>query len=111
MPGIAGKLTSFTPKEVTELFKRSRTLSRNQAFNLLAAPQSKEFGRILLVTPRRVGTSPQRNLLKRRIRSIFYEEKLFERGYDCIIIFKKNAATIPFDQLKKLLLDAFAQLA
>lgn len=110
MPRIAGKLSSFTRKEVTELFAHADALSRNPIFTLLVAPQVKEFGRILIVTPRRVGSAPERNLLKRRVRALFYEEKLFKRGHDCIIIFKKGAADISFEELQQMLLEAFAKL-
>jgi ribonuclease P protein component len=110
MPRVAGKLTQFTQKEVADLFRRARTVLRNPFFNFLIAQQTKEFGRILIVTPRRIGSAPQRNQLKRRIRSIFYEERLFERGYDCIIICKKAATTLTFEQLKQCLLDIFIKL-
>jgi len=111
MPRIAGRLTSFTQKEIADLFKHSHALSRNSIFTLLAAPQTKKLGRILIVTPRRVGSAPERNKLKRRIRALFYEEKLFEKGHDCIIIFKKGSADISFETLKRMVLEAFAKLA
>jgi len=110
MARIAGTLSSFTPKEVKELFAKASALSKNPIFTLLIAPKSKEHGRILLVASRRVGSAPERNLLKRRTRALFYEEKLFERGYDCIIIFKKGAADLDFHELKKMILEAFSKV-
>jgi len=110
MARIAGKLSKFSQKEITELFKQARAIARNRYFNLLIIPQSKEFGRMLLVVPRRVGTSPERNKLKRRLRSIFYEEQLFEHGHDCIIIFKKAATALSFEKLKQLILEAFTKI-
>ncbi len=110
MARIAGTLSSFTRKEITDLFKKARALSKNSIFTLLVAPQKKGYGRIVIITPRRVGTAPERNLIKRRVRSLFYEEKLFNRGYDGIIIFKKRAASTPFKELKKMILDAFSKL-
>ena len=37
------------------------------------------YAKILIVTPKKIGSAPVRNLLKRRLKSIFYEEKLYER--------------------------------
>ena len=106
----AGKLSKFSKKETSDLFKQARAVVRGQYFTLLVAPKTEKFGRILLVVPRRVGTAPERNKLKRQLRSIFYEEKLFEHEYDCIIIFKKAATGLSFDKLKPLVLEAFTKL-
>jgi ribonuclease P protein component len=110
MHSIAGQISRFTQAEASELFKRAFTIARNVAFNLLAAPQQKLFGRVLLVTSRRIGNASQRNKLRRRAKAIFYEEKLFERGHDCILIFKKGAIDMSFDQFKQYMLEAFDKL-
>jgi ribonuclease P protein component len=110
MHSIAGQISRFTQKEASELFKCAYTIARNSAFNLLAAPQQKSFGRVLLVTPRRIGNASQRNKLRRRAKAIFYEEKLFECGRDYILIFKKRAITLSFDQLRKYMLEAFDKI-
>jgi len=110
MSSIAGKLTNFTRKEVETLFAQAHAIERNPSFTLLGAPQTKEFGRILIIASRHVGTAPQRNKLKRRIKAIFYEEKLFERGYDCIIILKKEAVNLSFEKLKQMLLNSFEKI-
>jgi len=111
MHSIAGQISRFTQKEASELFKRAYAIARNVAFNLLVAPRQKSFGRVLLVTPHRIGNASQRNKLRRRAKAIFYEEKLFEREHDCILIFKKGAANMSFDQLKQYILEAFDKLS
>jgi len=111
MSRVAGKLTSFTRKEVATLFAHARAIERNPAFTLLGAPQTKEFGRILIIASRHVGTAPQRNKLKRRIKAIFYEEKLFECEYDYILILKKEAVDYSFEKLKQKILEAFEKMS
>jgi len=64
-------------------------------------------GRILVVTPKKIGSSPQRNRIRRRLKAIFYEEKLFERGIDVIVFVKKKGIELTFNQLKKLLIGVF----
>ena len=107
MPSIVRKISKFTQREITDLFNRARRVIRNEACTILAAPRSGEFGRILIVASRKVGNAPERNVVRRRIKAIFYEEKLFSHGFDFVIIVQKKAVTLPFDQLKELLLTAY----
>jgi len=110
MSRIAGKLSRFTQPEIKELFSKSRLILRNQAFTLLMAPQDGQYGKILLIASRRVGNAPQRNKLKRRARALFYEEKLYQKGYDCILIFKKNAPLLSYEEFKNLILKGFEKI-
>jgi len=110
MSRISAKLTKFTPQEIKQLYQDAYALTRTVYFVLLVSPATKDYGRILLVAPKHIGTAPERNKLKRQFRSIFYEEKLFEHGYDCIVIFKKRASEAPFETLKSILLEAFKKL-
>jgi len=110
MARIAAKLSSFTKTEISNLFAQASALLRDSNFTILYAPKISTFGRILIVAPRRIGTAPQRNRLKRRIRALFYEEKLFEKGHDFAIILKKNAKNLSFQELKKKIMDAISKL-
>jgi ribonuclease P protein component len=73
----------------------------------LVAPQQRDIGHILIIVPRAVGSAPERNKIRRQIKSIVYEHKLYERGIDCIAIVKKEAKALTFDQLKELVLQAY----
>lgn len=106
MPSIVKKISKFTKREIDTLFKDARRVVKNQFCTILLAPRQKEFGRVLIIASRKVGNAPERNLVRRRIKSIFYEEKLFERPFDCVVIVYKKAVTLPFDQLKDLLLTS-----
>ena len=55
------------------------------------------------MTPRRSGNAPQRNLIRRRLKAIFYEEKLYQGPYDCIIFVTQEAVKTPFPALRELL--------
>jgi len=99
-------ISSFSPKEVDCLFKTAKLVVRDPGVTILMAPKTKPHARILIVTPRRIGNAPQRNLMRRRFRSLFYEEKMTEQDYDTVVFVKKSGVALPFEQLKILLLGA-----
>jgi len=77
---------------------------------ILLAPRSLDHGRLLLAVNRRFGNSPTRNLFKRRMRSIFYEEQLFNQNFDWVFVVKsKPALKHDFLILKKLIYDILQQ--
>lgn len=109
MSGIAKRLSKFTKREIDHLFKHARRVFRSPECTILLAPRQDVFGRVLIVTSRKVGNAPERNLIRRRIKSIFYEEKLYDRSFDCVIIAQKKLTDLSFDELKKLILNAYPQ--
>jgi ribonuclease P protein component len=62
-----------------------------------------EFGRLLVVTPRKAGNACQRNLIRRRLKSGFYEEKLFEKRKLFVVFVYKEAVDLSFDEIKSFL--------
>ncbi len=109
MARLARLISYFTKQEISRLFKTAKRALKHDALDILIAPQAKKVGRILVVTPRRVGSAPKRNRVRRRLKAIFYEEQLFELGCDCIIIVKKEGVDLPFDTLKMLLTQTVEQ--
>ncbi len=109
MPRIAGKITRFTKKEIARLFDTAQRQVKNPALDILLGLRQKDFGRILIVISRKVGNAPERNKIRRRLKSIFYEEKLYETPYDYIVIVKKAAVALSFEALKKLLCRAYSE--
>jgi len=107
MPSIARTITKFTKKEIDLFFANARRILKHPAFTILLASAQKDFGRILIITSRKVGTAPVRNKIRRRIKSIFYEAKLFELPFDCAVIVRSQAKALSFDELKKLILDTY----
>jgi len=60
-------------------------------------------GKILIVIPRKAGKAHERNLIKRRIKAIYYEEKLYAKPIVSIVLVRKEATKINFEDLKKFL--------
>jgi len=107
MSRLAGKLSHFTKKEIDKLFATVQYRVKTPAMNILFSPRQKDFGRLLLIVSRKVGNAPERNKIRRRLKSIFYEEKFYQEPYDCIIIVKKEAVMVSFAELKRLLQNAY----
>lgn len=100
------QISHFSGSEIKEIFEKARCHLRHASLTLLCVPAKQATGRILIITPRKVGNSPQRNRIRRRIKAIFYEEKLFERGLDCVVIVKASGIKLDFDELKKMIVQA-----
>ena len=98
------KLSSFTRQEVSELFMRARAKVKMPGLRILRAPTTNLYGRILIVIPRRVGSAPERNLIRRRLKAIFRERKLYLSRFDCIVLVGSECKKITFDELTRLLL-------
>ena len=106
-------LFSFAKKEIDWAFKRVRMIARTRGLKLLQVPKvfsaENKFGKILIIIPRRAGKAHKRNLIKRRVKSIFYEEKLFENIATSILLVREDAAKMSFEQLKEFLVSAFSK--
>lgn len=100
------EISRFIPEEVSEIFKKARRYLRHPGLDILCYPAKKEHGRILIVTSRKVGTAPQRNKIRRRLKAIFFEQQLFDHSLDCVVIIKKSGVDLTFEKLKQLLLEA-----
>jgi len=109
MPNTFKKISSFKKSEISELFKRARVAIRCSGIRILTAQSKNKAGRILIVTPRTCGNSPQRNLFRRRIKAIFRENNLATHSKDFVIIVDKRGIATPFDKLRRLLLCAISE--
>ena len=100
---ISKNISNFSSQEVRKLFRKAKRVLRHPGLDVLCAPAALDFGRILVVTSRKVGNAPQRNLIRRRIKSLFYEQELYKRQVDMIIIIKKEGINLSFNELKDIL--------
>jgi ribonuclease P protein component len=100
------KLSHFSRKEVQQFFASARSAFKSDALTVLIAPRTKDCSHLLVVASRKVGNACQRNKIKRRLRAIFYENKLYEKPGDLAIIVRKPATGLTFDELKTLILHA-----
>ena len=106
MAALLNKISKFSRQEIDQLWKKAHRVVKHDGLHILVAPQSGEFGRALLVIPKRVGNAPTRNKLRRQLKHIFYEQKLYEGGRDWIVLARPAATQLDFSQLQKLLLHA-----
>ena len=102
-------ISKFSKKELDYFFKHAKRVYKDQAFTILMLPKQHEFARVLIIASRKYGNAPQRNLIKRRIKSIFREEKLYEKQNSVAFIIRPEAKKYSFDDLKKLCLKIFVQ--
>lgn len=105
----ARSAVTLTQKDIKALFLQAKRVLRQPGLDVLLAPKRFPLGHLLVVTTRKVGNATKRNKVRRRLKAIFYEEKLFEAPYDCIIIVKNGGTAIPFSQLRAMLLSAYKQ--
>ena len=100
---------TFTRQEISKLFSSARRCLKHPSLDILLAPSlTGSSGRILVVTPRRVGNAVKRNTVRRRLKALYHEGGFTARGYDCVVIVKYDGVSKSFDELRALLLQAFA---
>ena len=96
----------FSKKEVTLAFEHAKLTNQTNGLKLLkttlqTASEDLPHGKILIIISRKVGKAHERNLSRRRIKSIFYEEKLYEKPLISILLTYKPATELSFEQLKE----------
>lgn len=108
---IARSITKFSKKEIQNLFKESYKILQKVEIDIKIAPKVGSFGKILIITPKKIGNAPKRNLVKRRIKSIFYQEKIYNLGYDFIVFCKKGITNLKFEEIKNIFQSIVAQIS
>jgi ribonuclease P protein component len=103
------KLSYFTRKELNQFFSEARTLLKRPGLTILIMPRTKDIARLLVITPRSIGTAPVRNKIRRQLKAIFYEHQLFQGAFDCVIIVRKELLSLSFDEIEKIVVNAFDQ--
>lgn len=110
MIGSARDLTRWKKTEISTLFRKARTVERNPVFDIRVAPTASTYGRLLVVIPKKVGSAPYRNLLRRQVKSLFYEHKLFTLGFDWIIFIKTHQNQPSYQDFLKILTATASRL-
>jgi len=95
----------LSQKAIKEIFKKAKLKKKELGFKLLQAPTTGKNGDILIVTPKKSGTAVQRNLLRRRVKEIFRQEKLYKKPVISILIAYKQAMELNFENIKNFLVD------
>ena len=102
---LARSITLWTKQEISTLFKSAQRLCWHTGLDVRVAPAKQEHGRILIITPKKMGNAPERNRVRRRIKALFYENKLYECGFDWIFFAKPGISTLTFSQLQEFILE------
>ena len=100
------QLTQFSKAEIDNLFKKARRVLSHGGLTILAGPRQKDFGRILIMASKKIGNAPTRNKLRRQLKSIFYEQKMYEKELDWIILPKPEVTKNSFQELTDLMMRA-----
>ncbi len=103
----AQRMSRFTPREVRSVFAQGRRYSFDPGLTFIIATRLGDKGRILVITPRKLGNAIERNTLRRRFKAAFFEMGLYTSGFDCLVLSRRKAVALPFQQLAQLLKEAF----
>ena len=109
MTRVFHAMTTFGQHEVDALFKATIARYKIQGLDLRLAPKFLPLARLLIITPRACGNAPKRNRIRRRLKSIFYEQKYYELPYDWIVMVRKEGIDLDFDQLKEISAQVLAE--
>jgi len=102
MKKYAGLISSFTRAEIDQLFAIATPRARTRFYTLLVTPRSKDFARILIVTPKKLGNAVVRNKLRRRVKALFYQEKIhLNSSNDFVFIARHPVMNLSFEHLKE----------
>jgi ribonuclease P protein component len=103
------KYFSFSKKEIDAKFKHACLVKRVRGMTVLQSPidDYSDFGKLLIITPRKSGCAVKRNLIRRRIKHIFYEGQFFNVSMVFIVLVYKEAMDLRFDELKNFLVSCF----
>ena len=107
MPVVPKQLSTFSQKELKQIIRSARRVLKDPGLDIILYPARLAFGRILVVTSRKVGNAPERNKIRRRLKAIFYQERLYEHKKDCIVFIKKPGIHYTYEQLKDILCTLF----
>jgi ribonuclease P protein component len=105
------KLFSLTKAEIACALKHAQAKKYQHGIKILAVPltcsaEPVTFGRMLVITPRTSGKAHDRNRIRRFIKTVFYEEKLYQNPALWVVIVYKRAMELEFEDMKKLLKGA-----
>jgi len=107
MPNKRPPIKQFTSAERKLLLTRGRLIFRQEELDVRGLDRRDDLsfisGRILIITPRKVGNAPQRNKLRRRLTALFHEEGFYTKPFDILIYTRKGCADLSFDDLKGIL--------
>ena len=102
-------LFTFTQKEVDAAFADASKLASIPGLKLLSAKEPREdHGKLLLMIPRRFGGAVKRNKIRRQIKAIYFQERLYSKPRTAILLVYTDANALGFEELKAFLKNALS---
>ena len=106
--GFFRGLFRCSKKDVDAVFQNKPFSSKVFGFSFFSIPGQESLpGRFFVIISRKVAKASKRNLLRRRLKAIFFQDKLFLKNYTTLLVCYKGAAETPFPKLKQLVLSHF----
>lgn len=101
-------LFCFTSSQVKLAFKQAHYKASCPGLKLLVCPVAEPAtdGKLLIIVPKKFGNAPKRNKIKRQLKSIYFEEKLFKDQRISIILAYAEAKKFSFEELKIFLVQS-----
>ncbi|MBA3752050.1 ribonuclease P protein component [Candidatus Dependentiae bacterium] len=106
IPTQSRAVSLFTAREIRTLLTLVRSVYYHSKLVVKAALKAGISSKILIVTPKRMGSAPSRNLMKRRLKSLFYQEKHFQNQFDLVVYCKKGSELITYVELTEIIKNA-----
>lgn len=107
----ACSITKLSRREIEHAFSQAIKVESNTYFTMLRADPLFEYkeGKILILIPKKVGSAPQRNKLRRRIKEIARKAEIEKKVYVWIIIARKENRNFEFQRLKDFILRGLSK--
>jgi ribonuclease P protein component len=105
----AQRMSRFSPREVRTVFAQGKRYTFDPGLTFIIAPRLGNKGRLLVITPRKLGNAIERNTLRRRLKAAFFELGLYTSSFDCLVLARRKAVALPYQLLKNLLFQAFTR--
>lgn len=103
---VAGLITKFTYKEIKQTFKKARCRYTSPELDIKVSPKTDNIGKLLIVIPKKVGVAPERNLMRRRLKSIFYQNQLFNYPFNVLVFCKPSILNLAYQNLEEKMLTS-----
>lgn len=106
MNSLFKSLFSFQASEVDHLFSIARPTLKTPGLTVLGGKNDEKsqsnHGKMLIITSRKSGRAVERNLLRRRLKHLFYTHKWFEHKTSFIVITYRQVHQFSYDELELL---------
>ena len=102
---VARRITQFQRSEIIRLLRKGKRIYSASELDIRIYPQQQDIGRILIIIPKKAGSAPERNAVRRRLRALFYEYKLYTHGYDWAWFIKPAGIHLSYHALRHIAID------